>query len=62
MTVPENLGRASSFKKKYRAWARLYSVPEDDPGPTAPIMAVEEVADITSPPKKKRMQRKAKKD
>ena len=40
----------------------MYSAPEDDPVPTAPMMAVEEVADITPPPKKKKMQRKAKKD
>ena len=53
MTFAENLGKGSSSKKRYRAWARLYSEPEDDPVPTAPTMTIEEVADIASPPKKK---------
>ena len=61
MTFAENLGKGSSSKKKYRAWARLYSEPEDDPLPTAPTMTIEEVADIASPPKK-RKQKKANKD
>ena len=61
MSVAEVVRRASSSKKKYTARARLYSETEDNAIPTVPAMTSEEDGDVTSPSKKQKKQKKAKK-
>ena len=61
MSVAKVVCRASSSKKKYTAWARLYSETEDNAIPTAPAMTSEEDGDVASPSKKQKKQKKAKK-